>query len=63
MADITTDAPAKSRSELSIILAGVVRDPLGLLGLIIVGAIVFSAIFAAWIVPYYPIAMNIPDRM
>ncbi len=63
MANITTDAPAKSRSELSIILEGVVRDPLGLLGLIIVGAIVFSAIFAAWIVPYDPIAMNIPDRM
>ncbi len=61
-----TDAivnPAKSKSELAIIIAGVARDPLGLIGLIIVGVIVFSAVFAAWIVPYDPIAMNIPDRM
>jgi len=53
----------KSRSELSDIFYHLVRDPLGLLGLIIVGLIVFSAIFAPWIVPYDPIAMNIPDRM
>jgi peptide/nickel transport system permease protein len=48
---------------MSMILEGVVRDPLGLLGLIIVGTIVFAAIFATWIVPYDPIEMNIPDRM
>jgi len=53
----------KSRSELSDIFYHLVRDPLGLVGLIIVGLIVFSAIFAPWIVPYDPIAMNIPDRM
>jgi peptide/nickel transport system permease protein len=53
----------KSRSELSDIFYYLVRDPLGLVGLIIVGLIVFSAIFAPWIVPYDPIAMNIPDRM
>lgn len=62
MTDIVTDTP-KTRSEISIILAGVARDPLGLIGLIVVGAIVFSAIFAPWIVPYDPIAMNIPDRL
>jgi peptide/nickel transport system permease protein len=62
MSDVLADAP-KSRSEMSMILEGVARDPLGLLGLIIVGTIVFAAIFAAWIVPYDPIAMNIPDRM
>ncbi|MGC1489488.1 MAG: ABC transporter permease [Albidovulum sp.] len=62
MSDVLTDAP-KSRSEMSMILEGVTRDPLGLLGLIIVGVIVFAAIFAAWIVPYDPIAMNISDRM
>ncbi|MFV1592645.1 ABC transporter permease [Phaeobacter sp. JH20_36] len=53
----------KPRSELGIILKGVAGNPLGLMGLIIVGAIVFSAIFAPWIVPYDPIAMNIQDRM
>lgn len=62
MTTLTTDAP-KSRSELAIIIQGVARDPLGLIGLIIVGIIVFAAIFAAWIVPYDPIAMNIPDRL
>ena len=54
---------SKSRSELSIILRGVAKDPLGLIGLVIVGTIVLGAIFAAWIVPYDPIGMNIPDRM
>ncbi|WP_170351177.1 ABC transporter permease [Ruegeria atlantica] len=53
----------KSRSELSQIIVGVARDPLGLMGLIIVGIIVFCAIFAAWIVPYDPIAMDIKSRM
>ncbi|MFV1493977.1 ABC transporter permease [Phaeobacter sp. JH18-32] len=53
----------KPRSELGIILKGVAGNPLGLMGLIIVGAIVISAIFAPWIVPYDPIAMNIQDRM
>ncbi|UWQ64891.1 ABC transporter permease [Leisingera caerulea] len=53
----------KSRSELGQILHGVARDPLGLMGLIIVGTIVFCAIFAVWIVPYDPVAMNIKDRL
>lgn len=53
----------KSRSELSQIIRGVARDPLGLMGLIIVGTIVFCAIFAAWIVPYDPVALNIQDRL
>ena len=45
------------------ILTALPRIPLGLMGLIIVGAIVFSAVFAAWIVPYDPVAMNVqgPD--
>ncbi|UWQ47976.1 ABC transporter permease [Leisingera aquaemixtae] len=54
---------AKSRSELGQIVTGVARDPLGLMGLIIVGTIVFCAVFAAWIVPYDPVAMNIKDRL
>ena len=53
----------KSRSELGQIIVGVARDPLGLMGLIIVGTIVFCAIFAAWIVPYDPIAMDIKSRL
>ncbi|MBQ4826006.1 MULTISPECIES: ABC transporter permease [unclassified Leisingera] len=53
----------KSRSELGQIIHGVARDPLGLMGLIIVGTIVFCAVFAIWIVPYDPVAMNIKDRL
>ncbi|EBA17854.1 dipeptide ABC transporter, permease protein [Roseobacter sp. SK209-2-6] len=54
---------SKSRSELSLILTGVARDPLGLMGLIIVGTIIFCALFAAWITPHDPIGMNIKDRL
>ena len=53
----------KSQSEIPIILVGIAKNPLGFMGLVIVGAIVFSAIFAAWVVPYDPIEMNIRDRM
>lgn len=63
MTNVTKDTPTTSQSELTIILKGVMRDPLGLMGLIVVGTIVFAAIFANWIVPYDPIAMNIPDRL
>lgn len=54
---------SKPRSELYLILTGVARDPLGLMGLIIVGTIVFCALFATWITPHDPIGMNIKDRM
>lgn len=53
----------KTRSEFAEILYHLVRDPLGLLGLVIVSLIFLSAIFAPWIVPYDPIAMNIPARL
>ncbi|SNZ21344.1 ABC transporter permease [Cohaesibacter gelatinilyticus] len=54
---------SKSRSELGQILHEVARDPLGLMGLIIVGSILFCAIFAVWVVPYDPVGMNIKDRL
>lgn len=54
---------SKSRSELSQIISGVARDPLGLIGLVLVGAIVASAILAPWIVPYDPVAMHVVDRL
>lgn len=52
-----------SNSEFIAVIRGVARDPLGLVGLIIVGIIVASALLAQWITPYDPIAMNIKDRM
>jgi peptide/nickel transport system permease protein len=53
----------KQRSEIGEIFYHLVRDPLGLTGLLIVSLISFSALFAPQIVPFDPIAMNIPDRM
>lgn len=53
----------KPRSEMGEILHHLLRDPLGLVGLVIVTLIVGSALLAPWIAPYDPIAMNIPDRL
>lgn len=51
------------RGELGEIIHHVVREPLGLLGLVIVCVIVSSALTADWIVPYDPIGLNIKDRL
>ena len=53
----------RNRSEIGEVLYHLVRDPLGFVGLVIVSLIFASALFANWIVPYDPIALNIPDRM
>lgn len=59
-----TDASLpKPRSELGEILFHLVRDLLGLTGLVIVMLILTSAVFAPWIAPYDPIALNVPDRL
>lgn len=62
MSDSPQNKP-KNNSEILAILGGVVKDPLGLAGLVIVSVIVLTAVFAAWVVPYDPVAMNIRDRM
>ncbi|WP_343080066.1 ABC transporter permease [Ostreiculturibacter nitratireducens] len=62
MTDTAVSSP-RPRSELGEIMHHLVRDPMGLAGLIIVALIVASALFAPWIAPYDPIAMNIPDRL
>ncbi len=45
------------------ILIAVIKDPLGLSGLLIVGTLVLSALSAGWIVPHDPNALNIPNRL
>jgi peptide/nickel transport system permease protein len=60
---VAIEPTAGSRGELREILSHVVREPLGLVGLVIVSLIVLSAVFADWIVPYDPIALNIKDRL
>ncbi|MCH9852808.1 MAG: ABC transporter permease [Alphaproteobacteria bacterium] len=53
----------QSRSELQIILHAVTKDRLGLIGLVIVVTFIVAALLANFIVPYDPIALNIPHRM
>ena len=60
---MTLSETMNTRGEFSQILHHLLRDPLGFTGLIIVSAIVLAAVFADWIVPYDPIALNIKDRM
>lgn len=43
--------------------ARLARDPAGMAGLLIVGLIAASAVFAEWIVPHDPTALNIPARL
>ena len=45
------------------VLARIARAPFGLTGLLLVCLVVFGALFADWIVPYDPNALNLPDRM
>ncbi len=53
----------KENSELKVIFKHLRQDRLGMVGFILVSIIVLSAIFADLIVPYDPIALNIPDRL
>jgi peptide/nickel transport system permease protein len=41
----------------------IVRDPLGLLGLVMIGVVVFMAIGADWLTPYHPTAINLRERL
>ena len=45
------------------IIKRIAADPLGLLGLSLVTLMVVSALFAALLAPYDPIALNIMDRL
>ena len=62
-APATAAKAPQSRSELVTIIRGVARDPLGLVGLAIVGIIVGAALLATWIVPFDPNALNVKDRL
>ena len=51
------------RSAFYNLLSRLYHNPLGFFGLILVVIVVGSAIFADWIVPYDPIAINIRERL
>lgn len=44
-------------------LRRLLRDPLGVLGLILVGLVVFSAVGASWLSPYEPNAIDVMARL
>ncbi len=61
-------APAAAGAEVPPVqrwagLRRLLHDPLGVFGLILVGIIVFAAIFADWLAPYPPNALDIPARL
>ncbi len=60
---MATAHSVKTQSEFVTVLRSLAADPLGLTGLIIVSLIFFTAIFAEWVMPYDPIALNIKERL
>jgi len=52
-----------SMSGMSLFLKKISRDPLGILGLILVTGMIFSALAAEWIIPYDIAALDIPERL
>ncbi len=60
---MTDTAIVKTRGEFADVIYHLVRDPLGCTGFVIVLAFVFAALFADFIVPYDPIALNIKERL
>jgi peptide/nickel transport system permease protein len=56
-------ATAGPPSTLRTVVQRFLHEPLGLLGLTLVALLLFTGIFADFIVPFEPNKMNIPDRM
>ena len=56
-------AASGPNSEFREVIAHLIKAPMGLAGLVIVLLILFSALFADFIVPYDPIALNIRERL
>jgi len=45
------------------VLGGLRRDPLGLAGFVLVGLVLLSALFAAWLAPHDPLEVNVYNRL
>ena len=59
----TRSGEARARSERFVVFRRLVRDPLGLLGLVLVLALFVGAIFANYLTPYSPIAIDVEARL
>ena len=64
---LTTDTPASRRQAVlgNVYrgVAGILRNPTAVVGLVIVALPVLCAIFAPWLSPYSPIAQDLPKRL
>jgi peptide/nickel transport system permease protein len=58
-AAITERAPSTLRN----VWRRLLHEPLGLIGLVLVALLLFTGIFADWIVPFEPNRINVPDRL
>jgi peptide/nickel transport system permease protein len=61
--EIAPLAPLESRAAWADALRRILRDPLGALGTALVLLFVLSAVFAPWIAPYEPNALDVPARL
>ena len=64
---LTTDTPASRRQAVlgNVYrgVAGILRNPTAVVGLVIVALLVLCAILAPWLSPYSPIAQDLPKRL
>jgi peptide/nickel transport system permease protein len=61
--EIRAVAPIEPRPAWADALRRILRDPLGALGTALVLLFVLSAVFAPWIAPYEPNALDVPARL
>jgi len=54
---------AAQHSPFTRIWSGLKKDPLGLSGFVLVGLILFLALFATWLAPYDPLDVDVHDRL
>jgi len=54
---------AAQPSRVIAVFAALKKDPLGLAGFVLVGLILFLAVFASWLAPYDPLDVNVYDRL
>lgn len=61
--DAAVNSTPTTLQVLTDILKRLVRKPLGLIGLVMASAIIFSALFASIIAPYDPVALDVMNRL
>lgn len=64
VSDVTAPAPFRvARGGLLGLVQRIAAEPMGLLGLALVLLLIFTGIFADWLVPYDPIKINVRERL